>query len=342
MNSPYFIRESREKNVFSHMYWSLKEKVEVRAKRKKIIVLAGPTGVGKTDLSISIAKILDGEIISADSMQVYRGMDIGTAKVSKDIQKEVVHHMIDVCDIDKNFNVVEFYNQAHMICSDILLRDKIPIVVGGSGFYMHAFLYGPPEGPPSMIEIREKLSKQMDLLGPEALYEKLKELDPNYAKSLTPNDKHKIVRALEIITITKKPVSSFPKPKQIPSDTYDYRCWFMHMPKELLYPIVDMRCMEMIERGFIDEVEDLMKKGLEENYSASQAIGYRQCIEYLKSNKQEADRIKFINNFKQATRHYIKRQFTWFKKEPFFRWLDLSQISRERALEYILQDYEQK
>ena len=341
MNCSYFIKETNETDVFSHMYLTLREKTKSSVSKKRVIVIAGPTGVGKTDLSIDIAKIIGGEIISADSMQIYRGMDIGTAKASKKQRDLIPHHMLDICDVDDNYNVVDYYNEAHRICQDILRRDKVPIVVGGSGFYIHSFLYGPPSGPPSVIEVREKLQKQMEQMGPSVLYERLQMLDPKYANTITENDKHKIVRALEIITITKRPVSSFPKPDEIKNDLYDFRCWFLYSDKELLYSMVDFRCEEMIKNGLIQEVEKLDRQGLRENYSASQAIGYRQCLEYLKSNREEEDKIKFIQSFKQATRHYIKRQFTWFKKEPYFRWLDLHKIQRERAIEYILQDYEQ-
>ena len=327
--------------IFSHLYMTLKQKKTLKSGKKKVIVIAGPTGVGKTKLSIAVANAIGGEIISADSMQIYRGMDIGTAKATKEERDLVPHHMIDIADVKEPFNVVDFYNRAHIICKDILLRDKVPILVGGSGFYIHSFLYGPPQGPPSIFEIRKKIEEEMERLGPKALFEKLKGLDPVYAATITSNDKHKIVRALEIIEITKKPVSDFPRIDPSLSDLYDFRCWFLHMPKESLYSRVDLRCDEMVEKGFIEEVERLEKEGLKDNYTASQAIGYRQCLDFLKSDRSSEEKHKFLEAFKKATRHYIKRQFTWFKKEPYFRWLNLYEINFDRAVEYILQDYEQ-
>lgn len=327
--------------IFSHLYLTLREKTKSSPKKKKVIVIAGPTGVGKTTMSIIIAKLIGGEIISADSMQVYKNMDIGTAKASKEELLQVPHHMIDIVNISDSFNVVDFYERAHIICKDILLRDKVPIVVGGSGFYIHSFLYGPPQGPPSIFEIREKIEKELIDQGSKALYEKLQLFDPEYASTITSNDKHKIVRALEIIEITKKPVSHFPKPDLSQSDLYDYRCWFLYFPKEILYSRLDLRCEEMIEKGFIQEVEELEKKGLRQNYSASQAIGYRQCLEYLCTSRSPEEKEKFLQAFKLATKHFVKRQLTWFKKEPLFRWLNLHEISFDRAIEYILQDYEQ-
>ncbi len=323
------------------LYLPLRKKIPQANKRKKIIVIAGPTAVGKTDLSIDIAKILAGEIVSADSMQIYKNMDIGTAKASVEQRKQIPHHLIDIRNIKDNFNVSEYFREAHKACRQIFTNGKVPIVVGGSGFYIHAFLYGPPLGPPSNPNIRKTIEKQMDLMGPEALYEKLEMLDPEYATTITANDRHKIVRALEIITLTKKKVSEIPKPKVIESDMYNFRLWFLHYPKEVLYAKIDKRCDEMLKSGLIEEVKKLKVEGLLDNYSASQAIGYRQTLNYLNTGQTKEDEIAFINEFKQASKRYVKRQFAWFKKEPNFRWLDLSKISIEKAKEYILQDYEQ-
>jgi tRNA dimethylallyltransferase len=342
MQNSYHIKEEHAiGGIFSHLYLTLREKRLPKDKKKRVIVIAGPTGVGKTKVSMSLARAIGGEIISADSMQIYRGMDIGTAKVSQKEREEIPHHLIDIVDIQDSFNVVDFYNRAHIICKDILLREKVPIIVGGSGFYLHAFLYGPPMGPPSILEIRQKLEKELKEEGAKALYQKLKKLDPSYAATLTENDRHKIVRGLEIIEITKMPVSSFPKPDILQSSLYDYACWFLYMPKEILYSRVDKRCQEMVNEGFIEEVERLELMGLRENITASQAIGYRQCLEYLISDRSDEAKKRFIEDFKQATRHYVKRQFTWFKKESLFRWLNIYEIDFERAVEYILQDFEQ-
>lgn len=332
------------KDIQSHiteLYLPLRKKPQKSQKKKKVIVIAGPTGVGKTELSLSIAKILGGEIISADSMQVYKDMNIGTAKVSEDAREKIPHHLIDTKEIHESFNVSEYYREAHRACREILLKGKVPIVVGGSGFYIHAFLYGPPMGPPSNMEIRKNLEKTLHEMGPEPLYEKLKSLDPEYAKTITSNDKHKIIRALEIISITKQKVSQIPKPKINQELLYNFRLWFLYYPKEILYEKVNERCDQMVEKGFIEEVEKLDKKGLENNYSAAQAIGYRQCLTYLHSKQTIDDKIAFIDDFKKASRKYVKRQFTWFKKEPHFRWLNLQEIDPQKAKEFILQDYEQ-
>ncbi len=324
---------------YSHKYKPVKNDSAI--KKKRVIVISGPTAVGKTSLSLDIASILGGEIISVDSMQVYKGMDIGTAKASKEERGAIPHHMIDICDVKDPYNVVLFYNDAHRALRDILNRQKVPIIVGGAGFYLRTFLYGPPLGPPSNKNIRDSLEKQMEEMGSEVLYERLQMLDPLYADTITEHDKQKIIRALEIISITEKPVSSIPVPKQMSSDLFDFRCWFLYYPKEILYHLVEMRCDEMIEQGFIEEVNRLKEEGLLFNRTASQSIGYKQCLEFLNTDQTQEDRKKFIEEFKKASKKYVKKQFTWFRKEPFFRWVNFDEIDVDRAKEYILQDFEQ-
>ena len=172
------------------------------------------------------------------------------------------------------------------------------------------------------------------------MFDRLKELDPEYALTITFRDRHKIIRALEIMTLTNQKVSFFEK-GIVPSQEFDFRCWFVHMPKENLYPILDGRCEKMVAEGFIDEVKKLQQQGLENNQSARQAIGYRQCLDYLKTAQSADDRSHFVEVFKQASRRYAKRQFTWFRKEPLFRWLNVDKTGLENSVEMIIQDYEQ-
>jgi tRNA dimethylallyltransferase len=324
-----------------HVPLEEKERVKGFVKKKKVLVIAGPTATGKTELSIRIASGIGGEIISCDSMQVYKSADIGSAKPSKEELKSIHHHLIDIRDIREPFNVADFYEEATSALEDILLRSKIPITIGGAGFYVHTFLYGPPKGPPSNKEIRAKLEVDIEKFGVEMLYGKLQELDPDYAKCITVQDRHKIVRALEIILLTGKKVSEIPKPSEEDlSRELDFRCWFIYYPKPILYERIEKRCDEMIERGLIDEVEKL-REGLEQNSAASNAIGYRQAIKYLDSAKTKTDFDHFVSTFKQASRNYAKRQFTWFRREPLFRWLDLSLTTIESAAEIIIRDLEQ-
>ncbi len=307
----------------------------------KMLVISGPTATGKTKLSISIAKAIGGEIISADSMQVYRGMDIGTAKVTLAESEGIPHHLIDICDVAETHNVMDFYQEATHCAHDIIRRGKVPIVTGGTGFYIHALIYGPPQGPPSVPAIREKIEADMLKYGTERLFEKLREYDPEYAATLTHNDRHKIIRALEIIAITGKKVSDFaPNEPGQTTGEFDFHCWFVHLAKELLYDRIDARCDEMITQGFIDEVKRLDKEGLRENTSAAGAIGYRQCLEYLDSPQTDADYEIFLTAFKRACRRYAKRQFTWFRKEPLFNWLNLSRYDLHQATEIIVRKFE--
>jgi tRNA dimethylallyltransferase len=327
--------------LLTHFTLPQKQKLDPRSKKKKIIVIAGPTAVGKTQLSLIIAKAIGGEIISADSMQVYRGMDIGTSKASREEREWVQHHLIDSRDLDESFNVVEYYHEACQAIKEIFDKGAVPIVVGGTGFYIHSLIYGPPSGPPSDPGLRKVLEDEMDSKGTQIMYDKLKELDPQYAATITQNDRHKIIRALEIISITRIKVSEQPAVSSENTETYDFRCWFIHLPKEVLYPRIEMRCDRMIAEGFLEEVKRLEKQeALSHNSTASQSIGYRQCLEYLNSAQSQEDWDRFVEAFKQASRRYAKRQFTWFRKEPLFRWLNIEKLSLEHAAELIIQDYE--
>ncbi|CCB89591.1 tRNA (adenosine(37)-N6)-dimethylallyltransferase MiaA [Simkania negevensis] len=309
---------------------------------KRVIVIAGPTAAGKSRLAFEMAKLIDGEIISADSVQVYRGMDIGTAKVSTQEMLQIPHHLIDICDLHESFNVMQFYEQATTAMREILRRERTPIVVGGTGFYLHSLIYGPPEGPPASPEIREKLEEDMEKFGPEALYERLRQYDSEYANTINFRDRHKIIRALEIIALTGKKVSDFKGPREAKvTQEFDFRCWFLYFPTEILYPRIEMRCDEMIAQGFIEEVEGLQEL-LRHNITAAQAIGYRQCLNFLETERTDSDWERFVWEFKKASRRYAKRQFTWFRKEPLFRWVDIDIHGYQKVLELILQDYESR
>lgn len=310
--------------------------------RRKVIIIAGPTACGKTDLGISIAKAVGGEIISCDSMQLYRGADIGSAKPTPEQLREVPHHLINIRNIDEPFNVVDFYREAKEAYEKIVLRGGVPILVGGAGFYMQTFMCGPPQGPPSDQEVRRRLESDCDKFGPEMLYDKLSEIDPDYAQSITFQDRHKIIRALEIMTISGKKVTEIPKPslEDLPRNIH-FHCWFTYYPKPILYERIEERCDEMIEKGLIEEVINLREVGLLENPPAAKSIGYRQALEFLESAQTEEDWQEFVTSFKRFSRQYAKRQFTWFRKEALFRWLDLSQCSPQSAAEIIIQDFEQ-
>lgn len=336
-----------EKEEIERLYYGIALDIQrqlssnIQKPKRRVIVLAGPTGVGKTAFSLALAEALGGEIISADSMQVYSGMDIGTAKPTLKEREAVPHHLIDIRNVTESFNVVDFYYEARHSCQVIHSRDNVSIVVGGSGFYLHSLIYGPPSGPPSVSELRKSLEEEIEKVGSEVLFEKLKQLDPNYASTITKHDKQKIVRALEIITLTGKKVSKLPWGVKQKPQNYDFHCWFLHRPREELYKRIDKRCDEMLAAGFLDEVLALKAAGIESNPSACQAIGYRQALEFLAGNGGDQAYRDFVANFKQASRHYAKRQLTWFRHdhEPLFRWLDLDLHDPEVAMDIITQEF---
>lgn len=308
--------------------------------KKRIIILAGPTGCGKSALSMLMAENIPSEIISADSMQVYRGMDIGTAKVTKEERDLVPHHLIDIRNITQSFNVVDFYAEAKHACQQVLDRDNVPIVVGGAGFYIHSLLYGPPNGPPSDAALRKKLEDELEELGSEVMYDRLRKFDPDYAVTITAHDKHKIVRALEIIIITGKEVSKNQWRQRKRLQNFDIRCWFLTRPRSSIYHRIEKRCDKMLSAGLLDEVAELEKQGIRTNPTAAQAIGYRQSLEFLQTSQSRTEYNTFVDELKKASRHYAKRQFTWFRREPAFRWLDLDLHDPETAMDIILRDYD--
>jgi len=307
---------------------------------KKVIVIAGPTATGKTDLSLKLAKKIGGEIVSADAMQVYQGLDIGTAKATLDQLRQVPHHLIDIKEVTELYNAADYAKDALAAIEQICSGKKVPIVVGGNGFYLQSLIYGPPQGPPSDPMVRRLIEEELELFGAEMLYAKLQRLDSDYAKTITLLDKQKIVRALEIIKITGKKVSDFPKPGQAGVlEGFEFLCYFIYYPKEILYQRIEERCEAMIREGLIEETVRMKEKGLESNSSAAAAIGYRQALEYLKTPQQPSDYELFLSEFKKASRHYAKRQFTWFRKQPLFQWVDLSQVSPERLIDHILSKF---
>ncbi len=309
---------------------------------KKVIVLAGPTGSGKTAISLDLAERLGAEIISADSMQVYRGMDIGTAKATPEEQARAPHHLIDIRDISEPLNVKEYYDEAMYAIRDILLRGRTPIVVGGTGFYIHALLYGPPQGPACDPEVRAMLKDEEERFGIELLYDKLSKIDPVYAKTVSPKDRHKILRALEIIEISGRLVSSFAWKSRPMKSLFDFRPWFIYWPREILYKRLEKRCDDMLRYGLLEEVVRLDRAGIRLNNTASQAIGYRQTLDFLDTARTPADYEEYVRQLKIASRHLAKRQFTWFRKEPVFRWLNLEEHSAQEAMEIIIEDFERE
>ncbi|WP_213318075.1 tRNA (adenosine(37)-N6)-dimethylallyltransferase MiaA [Chlamydiifrater volucris] len=308
--------------------------------KRTVVLLAGPTSVGKTAVSLALAPKINGEIISVDSMQVYRNMDIGTAKVSLQDQAGIPHHLIDIRHVQEPFNVVDFCHEAYNACQAIFARNKVPILVGGSGFYFHSFLNGPPKGPPSDPDIRRELEHTFQEIGIEALYDQLSKIDPEYAITITRKDKQKIIRALEIICLTKKKVSEHQwETKLTQQIEYSTRAWFLSKPKEILLQGAVDRCHRMMHQGLLEEVRQLMGEGILCNPSASCAIGYKQWIEYLQRDEPLIDFSKYMDDFIRGTKKYTKNQITWFKRYPTFQELDIQSLDIEETASIIAADY---
>lgn len=311
-------------------------------KKPKVVVIAGPTCCGKSALALMLAETIGGEIITADSVQVYRGMDIGTAKPLPKERLAIPHHLLDIRDCWETFNVVDFYHEAKY-CLDIVTSfNKIPIVVGGSGFYIHALLYGPPNGPASDPAIREKIEKMFENLGADAMYERLCQLDADYAKTISCHDRQKIIRAMEIIELTGEKVSHHNWKNRLLPKGYDFRCWFLNRPRSTLYRRIEDRCDKMLAHGLLEEVAHLEAQGLRQNPSAAQAIGYRQSLDFLAGPQSREDYLKFVDDFKKYSRRYAKRQLTWFRRENLFTWLDLDLHDPETAMDFIMNDLEMR
>ena len=288
---------------------------------KKIIVL-GPTAVGKSALGIILAKKLGGEIISLDSMQIYKGMDIGTAKPSTDELAAVPHHLIDCHPLSEPSNVASFIDKAKEIENEISSRDVSPIFVGGTAMYIKALVDGLFEGPKSSPEIREELIAIADEKGSAFLHsELLSPIDTITAKKLHPNDLHRIIRAIEVYKLTGIPISEQQTQWEQKNKATEYRLVGLSIPRELLYKRIEDRVDKMIRNGLVNEVLKLKSLGIEKNNTAAQAIGYKELLAHL-NGEYSLDRA--VELIKRNTRRFAKHQLTWFRKDDRIEWYDLS------------------
>ena len=305
--------------------------------KKPLIILTGPTSVGKTSLSISLAKAVDGEIISADSMQVYKYMDIGTAKVTKEEMGEVAHYLISEFEPDEEFSVVKFQQYARKYIKSIHERNKIPILVGGTGFYIQAVLYDIDfEANTSDSSYRNELEQLAAYKGSEYLHELLKDVDPESGIAIHPNNTKRIIRALEYIKQTGEPISVHNEEQRKKESPYDYKYFVLNIDRNKLYDRINHRVKIMIEDGLIDEVRRLIDMGYTKNMVSMQGLGYKEMIEYLEG---ECTLDEAIEKLKRDTRHYAKRQLTWFNREKDIVWVDKDRFSNESVIiEYLLEN----
>ena len=288
--------------------------------KRPLIIIAGPTAVGKTAFSISLAEEIGGEIISADSMQVYRGMDIGSAKASPEERSRVPHHLIDVIEPTEEFNIVRFQELAKAAVKDIHGRGKIPIIVGGTGFYIQSVLYDiafEENGPDRSY--RAMLYERAGREGPEALHEELARLDPVSALAIPANNVKRVARALEYYHDTGSPISVHNEQERKKESPYDFRYFVLTMDRRRLYERIGTRVDRMMEEGFLDEVKRLRELGCERNMTSMQGLGYKQLFAYLEG---EGTLEEAVEKTKAETRHFAKRQLTWFRRERDTIWID--------------------
>jgi tRNA dimethylallyltransferase len=293
------------------------------SRKPKIIVICGATGIGKTSVGIELAENLGGEIVSADSMQIYRYMDIGTAKPSAAEQARIAHHLIDIVDPDEDYDAVQFSKQSRSSIADIDSRGLVPLVVGGTGLYIKALRHGLFETKPVDLQVRSQLRQEAEKNGSGVLYERLKTIDPTSAERLHPNDAYRIIRALETIESTGKSISDLHQNHRFDDDPYNALMIGLQMDRKKLYARIDKRVDLMVETGLVEEVKKLLAMGYKADLKSMQSIGYRHVVEFLGEKLSWAECVRTL---KRDTRRFAKRQFTWFGADPQIKWYEPVQL----------------
>ncbi len=297
--------------------------------KKPLIILTGPTAVGKTKASIGLAKAIGGEIISADSMQVYKEMDIGSAKIKPEEMCGVPHYLIDALEPDEEFNVACFQKMAKEAMEQIYANGHVPIVVGGTGFYIQALLYdidfSKGEEDTTFRMEMEQFAKEH---GAQALHEKLRLVDPKSAEDIHANNVKRVIRALEYFHQTGKKISEHNEEERQKESPYEFRYFVLNDIREQLYERIDLRVDQMIEEGLVDEVKALKEKGYTKNMVSMQGLGYKEIFDYLDGACSLEEAVYVI---KRDTRHFAKRQITWFKRERDVHWIDKNEYQYDEA-----------
>ena len=297
---------------------------------QKICILAGPTAVGKTEISLALARSLCGEIISADSAQVYKYMDIGTAKLKEDEMQGIRHYMIDEVTPDMDFSVAQFREKAELYIKDINDRGKLPIITGGTGLYINSLLNN-LDFTDSICdeEYRREMQETAQAKGNEYVHAMLEAVDPASYKRLHPNDLRRVIRALEVYKHTGRPISYFQEESRKQPPRYDFAYITLTMDRRKLYERIDQRVDRMMSSGLVEEVEGLIKRGYGRGLNSMQALGYKEIADFLHGliTKDEAVRI-----LKRDTRHYAKRQLTWFRGDKRVNWVDVDNFFRKEII----------
>ena len=312
--------------------------MENKINKSKIIVIAGPTASGKTALSIELAKKINGEIISADSMQIYKEMNIGTAKPKEEEKEGIQHYLLDFVSPNVRFSVSQYTKLAHEAIKTILSKHKVPIIVGGTGLYINSIIYGIKYDELEIdFEYRKQLEEVAEKEGLDILYEKALKIDSDAMKKISKNDKKRIIRIIEIYHKTGKTKTQMEIESRKNEIKYDFHVYALQMDRNKLYERINLRVDKMIEDGLIQEVKELYNKYLDFP-TAMQGIGYKEVVLYLKNQISKDDMIEKI---KQGTRRYAKRQITWFKKDKSIIYLDALN-SIQNNINIILEDYSEK
>lgn len=295
-----------------------------------LIILTGPTAVGKTELSIALAKAVNGEIISADSMQVYKGMDIGTAKIKPEEMQGIKHYLIDELSPEEEFNVVRFAQMTKAYMEKIYAKGKIPILVGGTGFYIQAVLYDIDFTENNEDkELRHELEQFAKDEGEEALHERLRKVDPESAEAIHANNVKKVVRALEYFYQTGEPISRHNKREREKKSPYNAAYFVLTYDRKVLYERIDKRVDKMMDEGLVAEVEGLLKNGCKREMVSMQGLGYKEIIDYLNGDISLSEAVYIL---KRETRHFAKRQLTWFRREREVIWMDKREYASENTM----------
>jgi tRNA dimethylallyltransferase len=299
----------------------------------KVLVILGPTCAGKTQASLKLADILNGEIVCLDSRQVYKFMDIGTAKPTKEERERIRHHLIDVVAPDEKFTAADYGRKAREIIREILKRKKQAIAVGGSGLYLKALIEGFFQGPKADEKIRKRLEREAQESGGPRLFSRLKEVDPEAAERIHPNDVVRTIRALEVYELTGKPISLWQREGEYEPFPIEFVRVGLNLERKKLYQRIDQRVEQMMGQGLLDEVKGLKEKGFTPQLKALKTVGYEELFAHLEG---KLDLLTAVEKIKLNTRHYAKRQLTWFRKDREIIWLDAENESLvEEALGHL-------
>ena len=292
---------------------------------KPILILAGPTAVGKTDVSILLGQELCAEIVSADSMQIYRGMNIGTAKPAPELRRLVYHHMIDIVEPNQPYSVGDYLRDARTAIDGIIAAGGMPIVVGGTGLYIRALMRGLFHGPPADIELRERLLQREVETEPGVLYADLVKVDPEAAIKIHPNDLRRTMRALEVFYLRDRKLSEFQRDHAFQDKPYRFRLLFLVRSRTELYPRIEERVDHMLDEGLEAEVKTLMDRGYGPDLISMQGLGYKHFMAHFLGRTSREEAVALL---KRDTKRYAKRQFTWFRREPDATWVDITGLER--------------